>query len=75
MIYFFAILVAARIERLVLGEATATETKHALYFRLTLALDLLAGLGVALQRGRYARTIPAADDMLSQPAPPDRSQA
>lgn len=75
MIYFFAILVAARIERLVLGEATATATGHALYFRLTLALDLLAGLGVALQRGRSARTIPAADDILSQPVPPDRSQA
>ena len=58
-IYFFAIFIAARIERLVLGEAAATGSGHALYFRLTLLFDLFACLGVALQRARGIGTIPA----------------
>jgi hypothetical protein len=54
-IYFFAIFTAARVERLLLGEELANATAHLLYFRLTLAFDVLACLGVALQRAR--RTI------------------
>lgn len=50
LVYFFAILIAARLERLILGETLAASAKHALYFRLTLAFDLLACLAIALQR-------------------------
>lgn len=57
-IYFFAIFIAARVERLMLGEDAATASGHALYFRLTLLFDLLACLGVALQRARGIGTIP-----------------
>src|SRR5256885_1577533 len=41
-IYFFSIFAGARLERLVLGEEVATATKHALYYRATLACDWLA---------------------------------
>ena len=58
-VYFFAILIAARVERLLLGEAQAEAAGHALYFRLTLALDLLGCLGAALQRALAIGTIPA----------------
>ena len=70
LIYFFAILVAARIERLLLGEVQATATQHALYFRLCLGIDFLAGLVVALQRARSARTIPGPDNTYARPASP-----
>jgi hypothetical protein len=56
-IYFFAIFLAARVERLVLGEEVASATKHALYFQLVLAFDLLGCLGAALQRAISVGTI------------------
>ena len=59
LIYFFSIFAAARVERLILGEQMASATKHALYYRLTLAFDLLGCLGAALQRARVEGTIPA----------------
>jgi cytochrome bd-type quinol oxidase subunit 2 len=62
MVYFLAILVAARVERFVLGRDTADATQHALYFRLTLALDLLGGLAIALQRARSVSTIPTSKE-------------
>jgi hypothetical protein len=61
VIYFFAIMVAARIERLVLGEDQAAATHHALYFQLTLALDVVACLVVALRVARSVVTIPSPD--------------
>lgn len=61
-IYFFAIFAAARVERLALGESLASSSKHALYFRLTIGLDLVACLVAALQRARAPGTIqPPAD--------------
>jgi uncharacterized membrane protein YphA (DoxX/SURF4 family) len=57
MVYFLAIFIAARVERFLLGKDIAEATKHALYFRLTLALDLLGGLAIALQRARTVSTI------------------
>jgi hypothetical protein len=56
-IYFFAILAAARIERLVVGEEIAAATGHALYFRLCLVFDLLGCLGAALHRALYVGTM------------------
>ena len=68
-VYFFAIFAAARIERLVLGQDLAEQTRHALYFRLTLALDLLGGLAIALHRGRSMGTIQAPDDVAARSTP------
>lgn len=56
-IYVFSIFAAARIERLLVGEANAAATSHALYFRLCLAFNLLAGLGVALHRAAHVGTM------------------
>jgi hypothetical protein len=56
-IYVFAIFAAARVERLLLGEANAAATGHALYFRLCLGLDLLGCLGVALHRALHVGTM------------------
>ena len=69
VIYFFAILGAARIERLVLGQEVAEATGHALYFRLTLFFDLLGCLGSALQRARSAGTIAVPAAAVTRPAP------
>jgi hypothetical protein len=49
-IYFFGILVAARIERLLLDEGTAAGTFHALYFRLTLLVQTVACVVAGAQR-------------------------
>ncbi len=49
-IYFFAIFVGARLERLVLGAEAAAANAHALYYRLTLAAQVIACLVVAAQR-------------------------
>ena len=70
VIYFFSILVAARIERLVLGEERAAATGHALYFQLTLALDLIACLVVALRQARSVGTIPLPNDAVGRTTPP-----
>ena len=56
-IYFFAIFAAARLERLLVGERAAAATGHDLYFRLCLAFDLIACLGVALHRALHVGTI------------------
>ncbi len=50
-IYFFAIFVAARLELLIQGQELAAANKHALYFRLTLATQVIACIVVAVQRG------------------------
>lgn len=57
-IYFFSVFAGARIERLLLDVETARANGHALYFRLTPALQLLAGLALALHRGRRRGTMP-----------------
>lgn len=57
-IYFFGILIGARVERLALGADTARATGHALYFQLTPAIHLSAGLLVALQRSLKRGTMP-----------------
>ncbi len=69
-VYFFTIFVAARIERLALGEELANATKHVLYFRLTLGLDLVACLVVALQRARAGGTMHASSDPVAQSTSP-----
>ena len=56
-IYFFAIFVGARLELLVQGRDGAAANDHALYFRLTLVLQLVAGLVVAAQRARTRGTM------------------
>ncbi|MEA2984795.1 MAG: hypothetical protein QOD94_1049 [Alphaproteobacteria bacterium] len=56
-IYFFAIFAAARIERVIVGEAIAAASGHALYFRLCLVFDLLGCLGVALHRALHVGTM------------------
>jgi hypothetical protein len=58
-IYFFAIFAGARVERLILGEAAANSSGHALYFQLTLAFDIVCALVVALHRARALGTIPS----------------
>jgi hypothetical protein len=69
VIYFFAIMVAARIERLVLGEDRAAATRHALYFELTLALDVVACLVVALRVARSVVTIPSPNNDVRSASP------
>jgi hypothetical protein len=69
-IYFFAIFAAARVERLALGESGASASKHALYFRLTIGLDLVACLVAALQRGRAVGTIQPSQDPATQSTSP-----
>ncbi len=57
-IYFFGILIGARVERLALGAEAARASGHALYFQLTPAIQLGAGLLVALQRSVKRGTMP-----------------
>lgn len=52
MIYFFSIFVAARLERLILGAAVADASGHDLYFKLTLVLNVVSGLALAVQAAR-----------------------
>jgi hypothetical protein len=66
-IYFFAIFVGARIERLVLSADAARTSGHALYFQLTLAIQLLACIVVALQRATSRGTMHTATDSESIP--------
>lgn len=61
-IYFFAILLGARLELLVLGEQPAAASGHALYFRLTLMIQLIACLVVAAQRSVQHGTMRASTD-------------
>lgn len=56
-IYFFGVLLGSRLERLIVGDVAASESFHALYFRLTLVIQLAACLVVALQRSRTHGTI------------------
>lgn len=71
MIYFFAIFLGARIERLVLGEEVASATKHALYYRLTLAFDFLGCLGAGLQRALALGTIAAPNEATAHTMSPE----
>lgn len=53
-IYFFGIFAGARLELLVIGREAADAAFHALYFRFTLAVQLLACLLAAAQRATAA---------------------
>ncbi|MDP9310433.1 MAG: hypothetical protein M3R24_06015 [Chloroflexota bacterium] len=53
-IYFFAVFIGARLELLIQGQPVAAANEHALYFRLTLIIQLIAGVVVAAQRS-YSR--------------------
>jgi hypothetical protein len=57
-IYFFGILIGARLERLLLGADAARAAGHALYFQLTVAIQLGACLLAALQRSLKRGTMP-----------------
>ncbi|HEX6293223.1 MAG TPA: hypothetical protein VFZ66_28835 [Herpetosiphonaceae bacterium] len=61
-IYFFSIFVGARIEQLLLGAASAAASGHALYFRLTPAVQLIACVVVILQRAGSRGTMHSATD-------------
>jgi hypothetical protein len=65
-IYFFGVLVSARIERLVLGADAAGATGHALYYRLTIAIQLVACVAVAIQRSGKHGTMPVSTDAGNQ---------
>lgn len=56
-IYFFGVLLGSRLERLIIGDAAASESFHGLYFRLTLVIQVAACCVVALQRARTHGTI------------------
>lgn len=58
MTYFWCIVIAARIERIVLGPEGAQASKHVLYFQLTIALNVLAGSIAALRAAQTRGTIP-----------------
>ncbi len=49
-IYFFAIFLGARLELLIQGNEGAAANEHALYFRLTVCIQLLACIVVAAYR-------------------------
>lgn len=61
-IYFFGVLVGARIERLVLSDAAAAGSYHALYFRLTLIIQLVACVVAGVQRALRHGTIPVSTE-------------
>jgi hypothetical protein len=58
-IYFFAIFLGARLERLVVGADAAAASGYALYFRLTPAIQLIGCLLAAAHRGVARGTMPA----------------
>jgi hypothetical protein len=58
-IYFFAVFLGARLERLVLGADPAAASGHTLYFQLTPVLQLIACLVVACQRASSRGTMQA----------------
>jgi hypothetical protein len=60
-IYFFAIFLSARIEGLILGAEAAAASGHALYFRLTPSIQLIACTAAALQRAGSRGTIDPAE--------------
>lgn len=49
-IYFFSIFIGARLELLVQGADVAATNEHALYFRLTVSIQLIACIVVAASR-------------------------
>lgn len=61
-IYFFAAFVGARLELLVLGLDAAEASGHALYYQLTLSVQLIACLVVAAQRSTQHGTMKASTD-------------
>lgn len=61
-IYFFGILLAARLELLLLGADAADASGHALYFRLAIAIQLIAGLASAGQRAGQHGTMDLSTD-------------
>lgn len=70
VIYFFTILTAARIERLLIGEDRAGATNHALYFELTLALQIICCLGVALRLVGSVGTMKSPNEVTRRSTPP-----
>ncbi|GAC1638048.1 MAG: hypothetical protein NVS4B8_03450 [Herpetosiphon sp.] len=56
LVYFFSIFAAARFERLMRGDSLSGTTGHALYFKLTIALNVAAGLWLALREVRADRS-------------------
>ncbi len=65
-LYFFAIFAGGRVEYLVLGEAAANSSRHALYFRSTLVFDIIGALVIALHRSGTIGTIPSPDGVATQ---------
>lgn len=61
-IYFFGIFLGARLELLIVGADAAAAAFHGLYFRLTLMIQLIAGVVVAAQRASIHGTMPVSTD-------------
>ena len=61
-IYFFAIFLGARLELLLLGQAAAGAAGHARYYQLTLGIQLIACVAVAVQRSIQHGTMRASTD-------------
>lgn len=61
-IYFFSIFLGARLELLVLGQSAAEAAGHALYYQLTLGIQLIACLVVAAQRSFQHGTMNTSTD-------------
>jgi hypothetical protein len=62
-IYFFSIFLGARIEGLILGAEVAAASGHALYFRLTPIIQLIACALLALQRAGSRGTMESATEL------------
>ncbi len=62
-IYFFAVFLGARLEQLIQGQDVAAANEHALYFRLTLALQFIACLIVAAHRSYSRGTMQLSTDV------------
>ena len=50
-VYLFGVLLAARLERLALGQAQAEQSAHALYFSAVIVAQTLAALAIGLYKG------------------------
>lgn len=61
-IYFFAIFLGARLELLMLGQTAAAAAGHARYFQLTMSIQLIACLVVAVQRAMQHGTMNVSTD-------------
>lgn len=72
-VYFFSIFVGARLELLIVGSQAATDTFHALYFRLTMLVQIVSCLAIAAQRAMTHGTMLAPDEGQTNSAARERA--